>query len=297
METTSPPQIEHLVISGGGINGFAYYGVLRASHNDGFWDIKNIKSIYATSVGAIFGTVMSFLPLFDWDTIDNYVINRPWNQLFHFHLDGIIQSIQNRGIFDRSVIERMFLPFLEAISYKTEQPVGLDVTLAEWFDLTHIDLCFVTTELTQFQLNVISHKTRPSWRLIDAVYASCALPVLFQPLEMDGKLYMDGGLLNNYPAELCVQGGVDPDTVFGVAMDVKLDTTSHLETLVDYILYILNQMLSHILDKPPPLKNQVNVLSPPISLVNVYKGTHSIDERKRLVDHGRECWIEFTLSK
>ena len=45
--------IKHIVLSGGGVSGFSEYGVLRESHNSGFWNINNIKSIYGTSSGSI----------------------------------------------------------------------------------------------------------------------------------------------------------------------------------------------------------------------------------------------------
>src|SRR6185436_2628686 len=35
--------------------------------------------------------------------------------------------------------------------------------------------------------------------LVDAVYASCALPGIFEPMERDGYHYMDGGLVDSLP--------------------------------------------------------------------------------------------------
>lgn len=47
--------IQHLVIGGGGPFGFTAFGVLKHLHDVGFWNIKNIKTIYATSIGALVG--------------------------------------------------------------------------------------------------------------------------------------------------------------------------------------------------------------------------------------------------
>ena len=35
--------------------------------------------------------------------------------------------------------------------------------------------------------------------VLDAVLASAAIPVLFDPVEIDGDLYVDGGVLDNFP--------------------------------------------------------------------------------------------------
>lgn len=50
---TSSKKIEHIVMSGGGIVGLSFYGILRESNKRGKWDINNIKTIYGTSVGSI----------------------------------------------------------------------------------------------------------------------------------------------------------------------------------------------------------------------------------------------------
>jgi predicted acylesterase/phospholipase RssA len=286
--------VEHLVISGGGVAGFSFYGALRASHMDGLWDIRNIKSIYGTSIGAIFGSILTLLKYFDWETIDDYALKRPWHHLFHFQLDCVLQSISNRGIFDKTVIEKLCLPFFEALNYKVDtMEVGLDVTLAQWYELTNIDLHLVTTELSEFKTEVLNHKTHPTWRLVDAIYASCAIPVLFQPVTLEHKMYMDGGLLNNYPAELCIQNGAHPDTIFGILFVLETAPTAasvNVGTLLDYILYILNNMLVHVSSRTRPLKYQLNMVAPPITLMSIYEVTRSIEERKQLMDYGVETY-------
>ena len=45
--------IKHLVISGGGPIGMAYLGALEYLHDEGFWKLDEIESIYATSIGTI----------------------------------------------------------------------------------------------------------------------------------------------------------------------------------------------------------------------------------------------------
>lgn len=50
--------------------------------------------------------------------------------------------------------------------------------------------------------------------LIDALYASCALPVFYPPAEIDGRRYADGGLHAVLPLDVAAQ--FEPDLVFAV---------------------------------------------------------------------------------
>ena len=51
---SSEPKIKHIVCSGGGATGFAFYGIIRETHKKGLWNFDDIETIYGTSVGSIF---------------------------------------------------------------------------------------------------------------------------------------------------------------------------------------------------------------------------------------------------
>jgi predicted acylesterase/phospholipase RssA len=53
MEKENSPNIKHIVISGGGIFGLTVYGALRELNKQGFWNLSNIQSCHATSIGTI----------------------------------------------------------------------------------------------------------------------------------------------------------------------------------------------------------------------------------------------------
>ena len=40
------PTIKHIVCSGGGLAGFAFYGAIKESHRQGIWQLENIQTIY-----------------------------------------------------------------------------------------------------------------------------------------------------------------------------------------------------------------------------------------------------------
>lgn len=228
--------IEHLVISGGGQTGFSFYGILRESCQSGCWSIDNIKSIYATSIGSFLAVIVSLK--YDWETIDNYLINRPWNTIFKVDIYSVIQAFERRGIFGVNIMEQMLEPLLAG------KDISLDVTLQELHAITGIELFFFTTELNSFELVKLSHLSHPNWRVVDAVYASSTLPIVFAPIVIDGKCYIDGGTLCSYPVQACLDDGREPDTIFGIKKTVKTqETVNEQSSLFDYLMVVLKNVM------------------------------------------------------
>ena len=86
--------IKHIVISGGGPLGFRYLGALEKLEKENFWKIDNIESIYATSIGAIIGVFLGLK--YDWDTLNKYLIERPWHDAIKVNAKQIFDSYFNK---------------------------------------------------------------------------------------------------------------------------------------------------------------------------------------------------------
>jgi hypothetical protein len=70
--------IRHLVISAGVIYGFSFYGCLKQLEMSGVWNIghkKHLLHVHRIGRLRVVGGVAGL-------TIDNYLINRPWNELY-----------------------------------------------------------------------------------------------------------------------------------------------------------------------------------------------------------------------
>jgi NTE family protein len=65
-----------------------------------------------------------------------------------------------------------------------------------------------------------------SGSLFDKVMASCAVPWLFKPVEIDGQLYADGGITNNLPAQIIRE---HCDVLIGSNVKPKVVVTSNKE--------------------------------------------------------------------
>jgi predicted acylesterase/phospholipase RssA len=286
---TSKPLIKHLVLSGGGITGFSSYGVLRESHKSGFWDIKNIETIFCTSVGALFAVSISLIDSFSWDIYDDFYIKRPWHHLFDFSMHNILQSYDNMGIFKHAVVENIMKPIFNALD------LSVDITLKEFYEFNHIDMHFITSEINMFKMVDLSHTTHPDWRVVDAMYCSCCLPVLFAPHIHENEIYMDGALFQNCPIQACLDHGAKPCEVLCVnkIYETSYSQTPVLNTMLDYLLFLFQKVLDKVAIDQPNIPYTVNIVSTPITLYDIYKGTSNVDNRKQLIQDGVNAWTRF----
>lgn len=279
--------IEHIVMSGGGICGFAFYGHLREKEKLGIWNISHIQSIYGTSVGALFSILIALKPHFEWDILDNYLIHRPWDELFEFNVNRIISSIKNRGLLSQTCIYDIYRPLFSAID------LSLDITMFEFYQFTGIDIHIIVSKIENFTnvsdcsfvLENISYKTHPEWKLLDAVYCSACLPILFQPFIIENSYYIDGGLLCNYPLSLCIQDQniENTDTILGLCASND-SKSSNVETLFDYLLLLLNNMwkkITHITREK--IKNEIRVSTPTINIKDIYDTAKNPETRRKYI--------------
>jgi predicted acylesterase/phospholipase RssA len=282
--------IKHIVISGGGVNGLSFYGILRESNKCHFWKHSEIKTIYATSIGTIMGVIIALN--YDWNITDNYFIKRPWKEVFNFNLENISNLFENKGLFNIKTIESIIQPLLDG------KDIDINVTMIEFYSYTKIELHFFATELNNFEITNFSYKTHPNWRLVDVIYCSCCLPILFSPYLIDNKIYIDGGLLLNNPLYTCINENKikNTDEVLCInkkKISVTLDTNS---TFFDYILFLINSIVEKIkqsYQQHIDIKNQINISTNSISLYEIFLASTNIEERINLINIGVNNWNDF----
>ena len=286
------PIIKHIVMAGGGAMGFAFYGALRESHQQGKWKQTDIQTIYATSVGTIMGTIISLG--YDWSVIDNFLIKRPWQQVFKFQLPMAFNLITKQGIFDQTTIYEIFLPLFKG------KDIPMDICLLDFYHLTKRDIHFIATEINTMQIEDISYKTHPEWKVIDAIYASCCLPFVFSPFYYytagslePKKAFMDGGILMNFPLNLCIAEGHDPKEIFSIRRINKNNGTELLHpnnTMIELSFSLILKLIEKI-EKPTVQLQEIGYLiNIENSVYNLYtylfNCIHYEETRKELINIG-----------
>ena len=105
--------IKHIVIAGGGPTGLVSYGVLKKLNELGFWDRKNIKTVYTSSIGGFIG-VLATLD-YKWSDIDDYLIKRPWDKAFAPMKNDILEIMYNKGIKWKQMFDICLSPLLAGL--------------------------------------------------------------------------------------------------------------------------------------------------------------------------------------
>ena len=153
-----------LVLGGGGARGYAHIGVIEELKANGF----EIKSIAGTSMGAVIGGLEAC------GGLENY---KRW-----------VSSLDFLDIF--KFLKSPFKLDGDRIFNKIKELVGKEVKIED----LPIKFTAVATDLT---------KKREIWfqrgDLFKAMQASSAIPGVFDPVVIDGRILVDGGVLNLLP--------------------------------------------------------------------------------------------------
>ncbi len=159
-----------ITLSGGGARGIAHIGVLEALEKYGIQP----KIISGTSMGAIVGVFYAagFAP----KQILEIVSSRKFHKLVNWHMPF-------SGLID---MDKVLIVMEEMI--KTDD-----------FSTLKIPFYCAVTNLNSGLIEIKSQGKLFQW-----VLASASIPVVFEPQIIDGQTYVDGGLLNNLPAE-CIR--------------------------------------------------------------------------------------------
>ncbi len=225
-----------LVLSGGGAKGIAHIGVIRELEKRG---IKP-DLIIGTSAGALVGGMYAagltpnqleeIVMSADWDYLMNDAIhrenlligqgNKNKNSVISLPLDGLKPAMVS-GVYEGQNL----LTFFEIAVNKYNRVMD--------FDDLEIPFRSIGTNIETGEMKVFE-----SGKLADAMRASMSIPSVFSPYEIDGELYVDGGLVNNLPSDIAKELGAD------IVIGVDVGAVLYKKEEINSILQILDQSAS-----------------------------------------------------
>ena len=215
MRATTPNFIHEigLTLSGGGAKGIAHIGVLRALIDN------NIRPtiISGTSAGSIFGTL--YAAGMNPNDMEQFVADSSFLKIFR------VIGLPSAGFVKLHYLKERLAEFIKIDS----------------FEALEYELYVCATNLNHGK--AVHFNTG---ELFDRVVASCSVPWLFKPVEINGELYADGGITNNMPCDIIrdkcrvligsnvkpkvvVQSNKDLDSLMGITQrcaDLSLWTNS-----------------------------------------------------------------------
>ncbi|OYT17914.1 MAG: hypothetical protein B7C24_00110 [Bacteroidetes bacterium 4572_77] len=220
-----------LVLSGGGARGFAHIGVIKVLEEQGI----DVDIIGGTSMGAVVGGLYAMG--YTIQEIEEIAVSQEWGSVLNDAIDR-----KNLGVFEKFDNEIHILS-LSIINKKISIPAGLvygqNVTnlltkltgpvyqTQNFKDLNKPFLCMATDLLSGTAIKL------DTGNLATAIRASMSVPSAFVPAEYGPYYLVDGGLINNFPAEEVRDMGAD--VLIGIDIQTPLFKQDEITNLVEVL--------------------------------------------------------------
>lgn len=214
-----------LVISGGGLKGLAGLGALECLEDN---EIILYPEIYA---GSSVGSVICFLMNIGYRPKNIY------NILEQIDFTKLIKYIEPENLlFDPCFGLSSPEPILQVIySFMKKKNIKKNITFKELFDLTKAKLIITGTCINDVSINYFSIDTYPNMPILKAIRISISIPFIFRPYSFDGKLWVDGSCMNNFPMDLFND---KLDDVIGIYLDDYYEYIEDIYEVQDYFYRI-----------------------------------------------------------
>lgn len=228
-----------LVLSGGAARGLAHIGVLKALEEQGV----RIDAIAGTSMGAVVGGL--YASGYSVQELETLATTLDWQQ-------ALSDAPPRRDVpFRRKQDDRDFL-VKQKLSFRDDGSLGLPLGVIQGqnlalllesklahtadtrdFDKLPIPFRAVATDIASGEKVVFRRGHLPQ-----VIRASMSIPAVFAPVELEGRLLVDGGMVDNIPLDVAREMGVDLAIV--VDIGTPLRDRKQLATVVD----VLNQSIT-----------------------------------------------------
>jgi NTE family protein len=218
-----------LVISGGGLKGIAGLGSLKCLLDNGITDF------FDTLAGSSIGAVICFLYNLGYDPKDMYDI------LEQIDLTQLVKYIEPENLLMEPCFGITSPELIMSSIYKfmKNKNINKNLTFAELYNITKTNLIITGTCLNDISLKYFSHTTTPNMQILKALRITISIPFIFRPYHYDGKLWVDGGVMNNFPIDLFND---KLDDVIGIYIDNIYDTIDEIEEIQDYFIRVFRCM-------------------------------------------------------
>ncbi len=225
-----------VVLSGGGAKGLAHIGVLKEIEDAGI----RVDYIGGTSMGAIIGAL--YASGYSAKQLDSIFTSLDFETLIR---DEVPRSAKT--FFEKEDSERYALTF-PFDGFKIRFPSGISkgqniynllsrllMHVKDVNDFNELPIPFVcvATDVERGKPRIFRNGYLPR-----VISASGALPTLFSPVTINDTIYVDGGVVNNYPVDEVKAMGAD--LIIGVDVQDTLRSRDKLQSALDVLVQINN---------------------------------------------------------
>lgn len=216
-------KINELCLAGAANRGIAYIGALSYLIENNLLDLKKFVGV---SIGSLIGVL--------------YIIGVDMKELFEdvIKLDiSEFQDISIGAVFNKGSIlngEKYRIWVWQMLSAKIDPMTNIETIYNNY----NVDIIIGAVSLDSGKdgLEYFSKDSNPKMPIFYAIMASMAIPFIFPPIFYNGKRYVDGGVLDNFPMDLL------SDNAIGITV-----TSEQVEADIANLSYVIKlmQLASH----------------------------------------------------
>jgi len=231
--------IKNLLISGGGLNGLIFLGIIKKLLDEKYLDLNNIRTIYGASIGSLIAVILCLK--IDYNDIIKYFTDRPWHKVIdklELNSSALINFFSNKGIIDDKLIKIILSNLFKAVE------LDENITFLDLYEYSNKHLIISSVNVNNFTLDEFSYKKTPHMKIIDGIYCSSSIPFIFKPKYINDTYYVDSGLIKNYPDKQILEYG-NIDETFGIAVLTPLNEIqiNQDDDIFKFMFKILNKLL------------------------------------------------------
>ena len=272
--------LRNIVFAGGGARIFSHFGFIKALEEKNL--MKNIVNFAGTSIGSL--TAFCLILGYTVEQMVNIFTRIDLLKTIDINADSIFNYFTNLGLDNGERYVRV----INILIKKKIDRVG--ITFKELYELTGKKLAVCVTNISKMRWEIFDIDNEPDMEIALAIRMSCCYPYFLTPIEHKDNLYIDGGVLNNYPVNYF---NSDIDRTIGISnyTSENQETKVEIEDLLSYTLSILNCMS---VDKQRDVTNTyanntvlLECMTEPINF------DLTIEEKENMVDEGYEATNKF----
>lgn len=280
--------INKIIFSGGGVKGIAYIGIIKYLEElKMVGSVKlEVNEVCGVSIGSLVGLL--YTVGYTYQELYDEIMQTKMDEMQDFKIKNFITKYgMDNGKIMTSWIESLLM----------RKGLNKDTTLRDIWNKYRINFRVVVTNVNRYNIEIFDYIKNPNLKVIKAVRMSTSIPFVFCAERYNDNIYVDGGVLNNFPIKIYDD---NLDNVLGC----KLVTNGEfMEENKKYEINSFDEYLVHLLACFFANKERDTTLAYQYTqhtiCIHAYKITHPVnfsltqDEKINLIEMGYESARDF----
>ena len=178
--------IKNLILSAGGIHGYAYIGSYKYLEEHKLLD--NLENILGTSAGALFSLLYLLkFSILETEELITKILPAQW---FDINYKGFLNFFDDYGV-DQG--DKM----IKIIRIITNRKLGKpDLTFKELYEYNKLNFIVSAVNISKQKQVYFNHESHPDLEIYKALRMTTCIPIIFKPFLYEGDYYVDGGVID-----------------------------------------------------------------------------------------------------